>query len=118
MVIQLHMPVLVEREEKWSPVFRPYTDLSTVFMLLDTGSTLTYCSRRFVQLNGGDLDFLLAGRESLRARCTEVVERGFRDDGGLGHEELAVLGMDSLSEFAAVGWSLAPLRVYFVPRLK
>ena len=118
MVIQLHVPVLVERKEKWSPVFRPYTDLSTMFVLLDTGSTLTYCSKRFVQLNGGDLEFLLAGHESLRARCAEVVENGFRDDGGLGYEELAILGMDSLLEYAAVGWSLAPLRVYFVPKAK
>ena len=117
MVIQLHVPVLVERKEKWSPVFRPYTDLSTMFVLLDTGSTLTYCSKRFVQLNGGDLEFLLAGHESLRARCAEVVENGFRDDGGLGYEELAILGMDSLLEYAAVGWSLAPLRVYFVPKV-
>ncbi len=118
MVIQLHVPVLVERKEKWSPVLRPYTDLSTMFVLLDTGSTLTYCSKRFVQLNGDDPEFFLAGHESLRARCAEVVERGFRDDGGLGYEELAILGMDSLLEFAAVGWSLAPLRVYFVLKVK
>ena len=105
-----------EREEKWPPEFRPYTDLSTMLVLLDTGATLTHCSKRFVQLNGGEVEFRLVGQDSPKFRCSVVVDHGFRDDGGLGYVELAYLGMDSLLEFAAVGWSLAPLTVYFLPR--
>ena len=116
MVIQLRVPVSGEREEKRPPEFRPYTDLSTMLVLLDTGATLTHCSKRFVQLNGGEVEFRLVGQDSPKFRCSVVVDHGFRDDGGLGYVELAYLGMDSLLEFAAVGWSLAPLTVYFLPR--
>ena len=116
MVIQLPVPVSGEREEKWPPEFRPYTDLSTMLVLLDTGATLTHCSKRFVQLNGGEVEFRLVGQDSPKFRCSVVVDHGFHDDGGLGYVELAYLGMDSLLEFAAVGWSLAPLTVYFLPR--
>ena len=116
MVIQLHVPVVADREEKWGPEYRPYTDRSTMLALLDTGAALTECSERFVELNGGAREFRIAGEELLRARCRWVTPEGFRDDGGLGVVELAYLGMDSLLEFAAVGWSLAPLTVYFLPR--
>ncbi len=78
--------------------------------LVDTGAPETDCQDRFIQRTGGGV-FRFGEHPDLVARC------------GDGSPSLrpakwvdAVIGMDVLSGFEAVGWELNPFRMYFVPK--
>lgn len=89
----------------------------TVQATIDTGSVRTYCSRAFLERNGGNRRFAYGNHAELQAECTHHPDVRFdRWESGepaQGHQIL--LGMDALKRFAAFGWELDPLRVYFAP---
>ena len=84
---------------------------------ISTGSHLTYCSEWFMeQISEGEA-FSFGSDDALTGICTHDPDYGFNNQefGAESHSEHIVVGMDTLSQFAAFGWQLNPFRVYFVP---
>ena len=84
---------------------------------VDTGSNTTYCSRWIMEQISDQAVFSLGSEEALTGECTydpDILfpnwERGAESPDG--H---ILLGMDTLNRFAAFGWQLNPLVVYFAP---
>ena len=82
------------------------------FATIDTGSDRTYCSAWFGE--GCEHEFSFGDHSGLKGRCTfdEGIHFGQPDTG----DRQVVIGMDTLLQFAALGWELNPFRVYFVPK--
>ncbi len=78
--------------------------------LVDTGAPQTDCQDRFMERVGKGF-FQFGKHPDLTARCgnrSPLLQPAEWVD--------AVIGMDALSNFEAVGWELDPFRMYFVPR--
>ena len=82
--------------------------------LLDTGSTVTYCSKAFVEANNGRQHFVFRTHPDLAGEC-EVSDDVYFKSVVTRRKQIQV-GMDTFRRFAAFGWQLNPLRVYFVPK--
>lgn len=85
---------------------------------IDTGSPTTYCSEWFMGQNMSRAEFSFGSHRALTGACVfdpEILfnnqERGADSPG-----RHILLGMDTLGKFAAFGWRLNPLKVYFVPK--
>ena len=89
-------------------------DASMMPALLDTGSTVTYCSKAFVEANNGRRKFAFGPHPELAGEC-EVSDDVYFSSVELRRKQIQI-GMKTLRQFAAFGWELNPLRVYFVPR--
>lgn len=89
-------------------------DESVLPVLLDTGATKTKCSKAFVSANGGKHTFAFGPHPGQVAECYASFDSFFPNVGSRFHQ--ALLGMDTFRQYAAFGWELNPLRVYFVPR--
>ena len=89
-------------------------DGSVLPVLLDTGATGTECSKAFVSANDGRHMFAFGHHPDQAAECYESFDSFFPSVGSRFHQ--ARLGMDTFRQFAAFGWELNPLRVYFVPK--
>lgn len=115
--IHLASPMPSPRQVEPSLGHAQFHDPNRLPVLVDTGATSTICSQRFVDLNDGNRTFSLSKGSGLTATCHTVDQDGslFYDDSGYGGFRLALIGMDTLQEFRAFGWELAPLRLYFVP---
>lgn len=84
---------------------------------IDTGATASFCSQWLKERNGEHKTFWFGG-DALKGKCIYDPEVLF-DDQERGEDSRSyhiLLGMDTLSQFAAFGWQLNPLRVYFVPK--
>ena len=90
----------------------PMADGSARDVLLDTGALSTPCSQRFIDSNDGEWTFSFGFHSRLVTQCSRVM--GFPP--ALPGQFQALIGMDTLRRFDAVGWELNPLRVYFVPK--
>lgn len=80
-------------------------------MIVDTGASHTVCSERFIEDATSGEDRLFTFGKELVGRCSRVSDSPIFDTAAL----QAILGMDTLLEYAAFGWELNPLRLYFVP---
>lgn len=89
-------------------------DGSVMPALLDTGSTATYCSKAFVKANNGRQHFVFSSRPALVGEC-EVSDDVYFTSVIIRRKQIQI-GMDTFRRFAAFGWELNPLRVYFVPK--
>lgn len=89
-------------------------DGSAYVAVLDTGSSTTSCTSRFLQASG-DGRFSFGGRDGLPGNCTETyeVEHVLRAPGE--NRDITV-GMDNLSKLSAFGWRLDPVEVFMLPR--
>ncbi len=78
---------------------------------VDTGSGITFCSKRVSEMSGPDLRFEFGSGLGLFNRCwfDSTIRIGRR----VGRDIL--IGVDTLAGYRAFGWELAPLRVFFVP---
>ena len=85
---------------------------------IDTGSPITYCSQWIMEQNAKREAFSFGSNESLTGECTYDPEIWFdnQEHGAESSSKHILLGMDTLSQFAAFGWQLNPLKVYFSPR--
>ena len=85
---------------------------------IDTGSPITYCSKWFTEQNVEREAISFGSNEALIGECTYDPEIWFnnQEHGADSSSKHILLGMDTLSNFAAFGWHLDPLRVYFVPK--
>lgn len=98
------------------PVMTPAAD--RVWAKIDTGSPETYCSEWFMENNDGSEAFSFGGGEALVGQCA-YDSRVFFNNQERGAESPSrhiLIGMDTLGQFAAFGWRLNPLGVYFVPK--
>ena len=79
-------------------------------VLVDTGAPETDCQDRFMRRMGDDV-FSFGDHPQLVARCGD-------DSPSLQTAPWidAVIGMDDLAQFDAIGWELNPFRMYFVPK--
>ena len=85
---------------------------------IDTGSAKTYCSQWFMGQRAEREVFSFGSNNALTGDCTYDPDVLF-DNSERGEQSTSddiLLGMDTLSRFAAFGWQLNPLRVYFVPK--
>lgn len=89
-------------------------DGSVMPALLDTGSTETHCSKAFVEANNGRQHFVFRSRPQLAGEC-KVSDDVYFKSAVVRRKQIQV-GMDTFRQFAAFGWELNPLRVYFVPK--
>ena len=88
-------------------------DGTTYVASLDTGASHTLCTSRFVETAG--VRFELGLGNGLYAECSKVydIEHALR----VANDPKDVdVGMDTLSQFSAFGWTLNPTKVLFVPR--
>ena len=92
----------------------PLQDGSVLPVLLDTGATGTECSRAFVSANDGRRMFAFGPHPDQVAQCHDSFDSFFPKVGSRFHQ--ARFGTDTLTKFAAFGWELNPLKVYFVPK--
>ncbi len=92
----------------------PLPDGSVMPALLDTGSTVTYCSKAFVEANNGRQHFVFRSHPELAGEC-EVSDDVYFTSVVIRRSQIQV-GMDTFRQFAAFGWELNPLKVYFVPK--
>ncbi len=85
---------------------------------IDTGSPITYCSKWFTEQNVEREAISFGSNEALVGECTYDPEIWFnnQEHGAESSSKHILLGMDTLSNFAAFGWQLNPLKVYFWPR--
>ena len=76
--------------------------------MLDTGAISTYCPERVVDREASGWEFAMGEQPWMRFECghedADVTRDGSR----------VLVGMRSLGRFAAFGWKLDPLQVYFV----
>lgn len=89
-------------------------DGSAMPALLDTGSTVTYCSKAFVEANNGRQHFVFRSRPELAGECKVSDDVYFKSV--VTRRKQIQIGMDTFRRFAAFGWEVNPLRVYFVPK--
>ena len=89
-------------------------DGSVMPALLDTGSTVTYCSKAFVEANNGRQHFVFRSHPELAGEC-EVSDDVYFKSVVIRRKQIQV-GMDTFRQYAAFGWELNPLRVYFVAK--
>lgn len=84
---------------------------------IDTGSTTTYCSEWLMEQNTEREAFSFGSNEILTGECTYNPETLFIDQeqGTESPGRHILVGMDTLRKFAAFGWQLNPLVVYFSP---
>lgn len=85
---------------------------------VDTGIDETFCSKLFLDRNEGSGEFSFGPEASMSGECDYDARVSF-GDAEVEEEQVAPqinLGMDVLGNFAAFGWRLNPLRVYFVPK--
>ena len=88
----------------------PLANGRTVRALIDTGSDVNLCKASLAKaLAGTAVKF---GRHPLMAAGCNPEPAHIMDD----YMFDMVIGMETLSTFAAFGWELNPLRLYFVPR--
>ena len=84
---------------------------------IDTGAARTRCSKSFIEQNNAERTFAFGRNPELTGTCTynpEILFGEWNDgEGPSGNQVL--LGMDTLKKFAAFGWRLNPLEVYFTP---
>lgn len=85
---------------------------------IDTGSNKTYCSQWLKEQNGEHMTFSFGSSDALTGECTYDSDILFPrwDLGAESPEKHILLGMDTLDRFAAFGWQLNPLVVFFSPR--
>ena len=85
---------------------------------IDTGSTITHCSQWFMEQNAEREAFSFGNNRAVTGECTYDPEIWFNNQerGAESPSKHIILGMDTLSQFAAFGWQLNPLKVYFAPR--
>ena len=85
---------------------------------VDTGSNTTYCSPWIMDQIDDRGAFSLGSDEALMGVCTYDPDILFPswERGAESPENHILLGMDTLGRFAAFGWQLNPLRVYFAPK--
>lgn len=85
---------------------------------VDTGATETFCSQWLMERVSKHKTFGFGSNEALKGKCTYDPEVLFEDQesGEDSRSYHILLGMDTLSQFAAFGWRLNPLRIYFAPR--
>ncbi len=86
--------------------------------LVDTGLDETFCSKLFLESNDGIGAFSFGLDPSMSGQCRYNPRVRF-NDAEVEDEQVTPqvkLGMDVLGNFAAFGWQLNPLRVYFVPK--
>ena len=85
------------------------SDGSGTAALVDTGSDVTLC-KSVVAREGEDMPFSFGEHGLLTTECSSeappIADNYFLD---------LVIGMETLSKFAAFGWELNPFRMYFVP---
>ena len=96
----------------------PMQDGSTLDALLDTGAVGTYCSRTFVDRNGGDRNFSFGQHPDFEAVCREPkpLRPGATPLAPIPGQSQAIISMETLLEFDAFGWELNPLKVYLVSK--
>ena len=88
-------------------------DGSVMPALLDTGSTVTYCSKAFIEANNGRQHFVFRAHPELAGEC-ELSDDVYFPSVVIRRKQIKI-GIDTFRQFAAFGWELNPLRVYFVP---
>lgn len=98
-----------------SPKGQPFVDVDMgdgqpLRALIDTGAPKTDCQNEFMQRMGTGA-FRFGPHPDLVARCGEASPSLHLADW-----VDAVIGMDTLWNFQAVGWELNPFRMYFVPK--
>ena len=93
------------------------SSIDSVRAEISTGSNLTYCSEWFMEQMSEGEAFSFGSDDALTGICTYDPDFRFNNQerGAEPHIEHIVVGMDTLSQFAAFGWQLNPFRVYFVP---
>ena len=83
---------------------------SDVVALIDTGSDMNLCKPSTAG-EGLEASFSFGEHASLTSECSPGVSPVVED-----YLHDMVIGMETLSRFAAFGWELNPFRMYFVPR--
>ena len=85
---------------------------------IDTGSITTYCSPWIMGQIGDRGAFSFGGSDMLAGECAYDSDILFPswERGAESSDKHILIGMDTLNQFAAFGWRLNPLEVYFVPR--
>ena len=85
---------------------------------IDTGSPVTYCSEWIMGQNANREAFSFGSNAALTGECTYDSEIWFnnQEKGAESPSRHILIGMDTLSQLAAFGWQLNPLKVYFSPR--
>ena len=92
-------PVSPGRSAVASDAPSPRTEDETYFALLDTGIDAMKCLADFPQVS----TFRFGPHDDMTVKCD------------WDWSNYSLMGMSALSKFAAFGWELDPLRVYFVP---
>ena len=85
---------------------------------IDTGATKTFCSQWLLKRSGERKTFSFGRSDALKGKCNYNPEVLFKEmeRGEESTDFHVLLGMDTLRQFAAFGWQLNPLKVYFVPK--
>lgn len=110
---QLFFPIRINKtSQKW-------------FAMIDTGSDISYCAPDLlhdaeeIDTNGGELRFHIDQISNVEGLC-ELDESARQTPKAFAYLDPspvhAVIGLNTLHQFSAFGWSKAPLEVYLVPK--